>query len=184
MRKSNTKKMIINAILLGVGLILNQIFPPIGGGITPDITLVMLFCIMLLNRDDYKTCLIAGIATGVFSALTTKFPMGQVPNLIDKVVTVNVVFLIMRAIYISPFMKNYSKIKSQVAIGIMTVIGTLISGFIFLFTASMLVGLPGGLMEMLLIVVVPSTLINLVASLVLYNIISVSLARGRFQISI
>ncbi len=36
MESSKTKKMILNAILLGIGLILHQIFPALGAGITPD----------------------------------------------------------------------------------------------------------------------------------------------------
>lgn len=184
MRRTDTKKMIINAILLGIGLILNQIIPPIGGGITPDITLVMLFCIMLLNRDDYKTCLVAGLATGIFSALTTKFPMGQVPNMVDKMVTVNAIYLLMRVIYLSPIVEKLGKLGSQLAISVMTVVGTLISGTVFLYTASIFVGIPGEIMNMVLVVIIPSTLINLVASIILYNIINVSLSRGRFQTSV
>lgn len=178
MRNSKTKKMILNAILLGIGLILHQIFPAIGAGITPDLTLVMLFCIMIINKDDYKSCLIAGILTGVFTAMTTKFPMGQVPNFIDKLVTVNLMYVFMRGVYLLPLKARLN----QVSIVLMSLVGTLVSGFTFLYTASVLVGLPGGLIQLFTIVVLPSALINTIAGLVLFNLISVSLKRTSYQI--
>ena len=75
MEKSfNTKKMIVNAILIAIGAILHQITPAIplfGISMQPDLSLAMLFIIMIYNRD-YKTNLICGIAVGIFAAMTTK----------------------------------------------------------------------------------------------------------------
>ena len=85
--KSNSKKIALNSLLLAIGLLLHQLTPVIGLPIQPDITLIMLFEIMIINREDYKTSLICGIVTGIFTALTTKFPGGQLPNIIDKVIT-------------------------------------------------------------------------------------------------
>lgn len=184
MKNSKTKKMILNAILLGIGVILHQIFPAIAGGITPDLTLVMLFCIMVINSDDYKTCLVAGIATGLFTALTTKFPMGQVPNFIDKLVTVNVMFILMKAIYVKPLRDKLGKQAELVVVSIMTVVGTLVSGFVFLYSALLMVGLPGGLTVsgLFLAVVVPAVGINLVAAVILFKVISVSIKRTNYQL--
>ena len=84
--KTNTRKMVLNALLLGIGLVLHQIEPTIFG-IKPDMTLIMLFTIMILNKDDYKTCLVCGIIAGIFAGITTSFPGGQVPNVIDKFIT-------------------------------------------------------------------------------------------------
>ncbi|WP_101772834.1 tryptophan transporter [Peptostreptococcus faecalis] len=182
MRNNNTKKMILNAILLAVGLILHYIFPAIGAGITPDLSLVMLFCIMIMNRDSYKTCLVAAIITGIFTAMATKFPMGQVPNIIDKLVTVNVMFVFMKMIYVAPFVKKLGDKANQIAIVLMTVVGTMVSGFTFLFSASIMVGLPGELTALFMAVVIPSMLINTIASIVLFNIISLSLKRTSYQL--
>lgn len=182
MRNSKTKKMILNAILLGIGLVLHQIFPAIGGGITPDISLVMLFCIMIINKDDYKTCLLAGIISGIFAAMTTKFPGGQIPNFVDKIVTVNVMYFVMRFIYLNPFIEKMSKKGNQIVIVIMTFIGTVVSGFVFLFMASAMVGLPASLIQLFLAVVLPATVINIVTSVILYNIIDLSLKRTNYQI--
>ena len=94
-RNSNTKKIVINALLLGIGAILHQITPALGIPMQPDFALAMLFIVMIINFGDYKTSLIAGIVTGIFTALTTKFPLGQVPNIIDKIVTVNLIYILM-----------------------------------------------------------------------------------------
>ena len=92
--KSNSKKIALNSLLLAIGLLLHQLTPVIGLPIQPDITLIMLFEIMIINREDYKTSLICGIVTGIFTALTTKFPGGQLPNIIDKVITTNIIYLV------------------------------------------------------------------------------------------
>lgn len=100
------KKLTLNAILLAMGLLIHQITPAIGLPMKPDVPLAMLFVILVLNRDDYKTCLIAGIVTGIFTALTSSFPGGQIPNVIDKTLTANIVFLLMNISYNMPFIKN------------------------------------------------------------------------------
>ena len=79
----NTKKMIIDAILIAIGVVLHVLAPSIGLPMQPDFALAMLFIIMLLNKD-YKTTLFTGIILGIFTALTTKSPGGQLPNIIDK----------------------------------------------------------------------------------------------------
>ena len=76
-RNLNTKKMVMNALLLAIGAILHQITPALGLPMQPDFALAMLFIIMIINDNDYKTSLICAIITGVFTALTTKFPGGQ-----------------------------------------------------------------------------------------------------------
>ena len=81
--KITTKKLVLNSLLLALGLLLHQLTPALGLPIQPDMALAMLFTIMILNRDDYKSCLVAGIVTGVFTAMTTKFPGGQIPNILE-----------------------------------------------------------------------------------------------------
>ena len=91
MKKPNTKKLAVNSLLLATGLILHQIMPVFGLPMEPDMALATLFIIILLNRDSFLTCLNAGLVTGIFTALTTKFPGGQLPNIIDKVITTNII---------------------------------------------------------------------------------------------
>nr|WP_314277782.1 tryptophan transporter [uncultured Peptostreptococcus sp.] len=182
MRNSKTKTMILNAILLGIGFIAHQIFPAIAGGITPDITLVMLFCIMIINKDDYKTCLVAGIISGIFSALATKFPSGQVPNMVDKLVTVNVMYILLKTMYAIPFINKFNEKKDQFIIFLITFIGTFVSGLVFLTTAAAMVGLPASLTSLIIAVVLPSIALNVIASIVLFNIIKMALKRSNYQI--
>ena len=88
----NTQKLTLNALLLAIGALLHQITPALGLPMQPDFSLIMLFVIILLNSKDYKTCLTAALLTGIFSAMTTKFPGGQLPNIIDKAITGNLAF--------------------------------------------------------------------------------------------
>lgn len=182
MKTSKTKKMVLNAILLGLGLVLHQIFPAIAG-ITPDVALVMLFCIMILNKDDYKTCLVAGIVTGIFTAMTTKFPGGQIPNLIDKTITVNVMFLIMRAVYLSPIEAKLGRKANSIVVAVITLFGTVLSGVVFLVSASLIVGLPGEFFALFTAVVLPATAVNIILSVLMINVIASSLKKTSFQIS-
>ncbi|WP_286316884.1 tryptophan transporter [Romboutsia ilealis] len=181
--KTNTKKLVLNSILLALGLILHQLTPAIGLPIQPDMALAMLFTIMILNKDDYKSCLVAGIVTGIFTALTTKFPGGQIPNVIDKVVTTNVVFLV---IYVMDRFTIIRKLKGSkqnlITATIIFPIGTFISGIIFLLSAQVLVGLPGSFTTLFMISVLPAIFINLIAGIFLYKVVSLSLNRGHYSI--
>lgn len=162
------KKLVTNSLLLAVGAVLHAITPPILLGMKPDFSLIMLFIILILD-DDYKSCISVGIVAGILSAATTTFPAGQVPNLIDKFLTVNIMFAI-----IKPFRKV---LNNQIKTLVFTPIGTIISGTIFLVSASILAGLPGSLKALFLGVVIPAALINTIAGIVMYNAINVAIKR-------
>lgn len=181
--KTNTKKLTLNAILLAMGLLIHQLTPAIGLPMQPDISLAMMFIIMILNKDDYKICLVAGIVTGIFAALTTKFPGGQIPNIFDKTITINIMFMIMYIIYKLPFMKNLSSKKQDlIASTIIFPVGTIVSGTLFLLIAQAIVGLPGGSFTALFMVAVaPAILINLVAGMLLFKVVSMSIRRVNYQ---
>lgn len=169
----NTKKMIINAILLAVGALLHQITPALGLPMQPDFALAMLIIIVLMN-EDYKTALIAGIITGIFTALTTKFPGGQLPNIVDKLVTVNIVYFILLPLR--------DKVKANVKMAIVLLLGTLISGVTFLGSAAVMVGLPASFNALFVAVVLPATVINVIAGTILYNTINLALRRGSIKL--
>jgi len=158
----NTKKMAANAILIAIGAILHQITPPFG--MQADFSLAMLFIIIVLNKD-YKTTLTCGIIIGVFAALTSKTPGGQIPNIIDKFITCNVIYLILL-----PLRNKISKIKQM---AIILPLGTLISGTMFLTVLMMIAGLPGGMsFEALLIaVVIPTMVMNTILGIVIFKIV-------------
>lgn len=177
-KNEKTKKMIINALLLGIGAILHQITPALGLPMQPDFALVMLFIIMILNRGDYKISLIAGIITGIFTGMTTKFPGGQLPNMIDKIITVNLVFLIIISINKLKVLKSMTENKRRIVESIIVFpIGTLISGVTFLLFANILVGLPAGFTSLFILIVLPAIVINLIVGLMIFKIISTSMKR-------
>ena len=158
----NTKKMAANAILIAIGAILHQITPPFG--MQADFSLAMLFIIIVLNKD-YKTTLTCGIIIGVFAALTSKTPGGQIPNIIDKFITCNVIYLILL-----PLRNKISKIKQM---AIILPLGTLISGTTFLTLLMMIAGLPGGMSfkALLIAVVIPTMVMNTILGIVIFKIV-------------
>ncbi|MDR1773261.1 MAG: tryptophan transporter [Clostridioides sp.] len=176
--KSNTKKMVLNAILLAIALLLHQLTPALGLPIQPDMALAMLFIIVVINKNDYKACLVCGIITGIFTAMTTKFPGGQIPNIIDKIITVNAVYLLMKLFYGISFIKNLSESTKDFVVEVIIIpIGTLISGTVFLYSASLIVGLPGSFTALFMAAVVPAVILNLIAGLFLYKIVTMSIKR-------
>lgn len=162
----NLKKLITCSLFLAIGVILHQITPPLFLGMKPDFLLAMMFLSILLF-DDYKLTLIVGIAAGIFTAATTNFPGGQVPNLIDKIVTANLIYLINKM-----FKESFN---SYIKVGIISFIGTIISGTIFLGSAGLIAGLPGPFLALMLTVVLPATVLNVVTTMAFYKIVSSAL---------
>ncbi len=176
--KVNSKKLVLNSLLLAIGLLLHQITPVIGLPIQPDVTLIMLFAIMIINKGDYKTSLTCGIVTGIFTALTTKFPGGQLPNVIDKVITTNIIYLTMYIMYKLPYIKKFSSKVQDIIVSIVILpVGTLVSGTIFLLSALVLVGLPGTFEALFLVAVAPAVFINLLCGIFLNKLINMSIGR-------
>ncbi|KEI00238.1 tryptophan transporter [Clostridium botulinum] len=171
--KTNFKRSIINSLLLAIGFILHQIAPPIFFGMKPDLSLIMMFIIILLN-DDYKTTLITGILYGILTALTTTFPGGQPANLIDKILTSQIIYLAL-----IPFR---NKFNNQGKLIILTAIGTMISGAIFIFSVAFLIGINQSISSLFLAVVLPATLINSIIAPILFNGIKLSLKHSKTNI--
>lgn len=160
------RKIILSSLLLSIGLVLHQLVPPILFGMKPDFLLSMMFIAIFLC-EDYKLSLLIGLAAGILTAATTTFPAGQLPNLIDKIITSNLVFLLFKVF----------KFNSQLKISIVSIIGTIISGTAFLGSAYILVGLPGPFLALILGVVIPATVFNTVASIVLYSAANTAVKR-------
>ncbi|WP_446898943.1 tryptophan transporter [Clostridium sp. LBM24168] len=168
----NLKKMIINSILLAIGAILHQVVPPILFGMKPDISLAMLFIIIIFNRE-YKTCLAAGIVAGLLAAATTTFPGGQFANIIDKFITVNIMFAILKPLR--------DRINDQIKVVFITAIGTIVSGSVFLTVILFTIGLNGSFAMFFLSVVLPAALVNTIVAVCLFNIINVAVKRGAIK---
>ncbi len=176
--KNNTKKLTINSILLAIGLILHELTPAIGLPIQPDMSLIMLFTIMILNKDDFKTVFVCGVITGIFTALTTKFPGGQLPNVVDKVVTTSLIYMVMYVMYRLPLMKKLDEIKQNFIVSLVILpIGTFVSGCVFLGSASLIVGLPGSFYSLFMVAVAPAVFINLICGIFVIKVVELSVKR-------
>lgn len=165
-KNMNVKKMILNAILIAIGALLHQITPALGLPMQPDFAISMLFIIILINKD-YKTTLISSIIMGIITALTTKFPGGQLPNIIDKLITVHVIYFMFKV------MGN--KVSDNIKIISALSFGTIVSGLTFLLSASIIVGLPGSFLTLVTVVVLPATIMNIILGTILYKSIGVAL---------
>lgn len=162
----NTKRITTNAILIAIGAILHQITPAIplfGISMQPDLSLAMLFIIMIYNKD-YKTNLICGIAVGVFAAMTTKMPMGQIPNVVDKFITTNIMFAFVTMI------RNRLDVNKLMMI--ILPIGTTISGTLFITVAIIIGGIQAAaFMELFVSVVLTAAVINTILGFALFKIV-------------
>ena len=90
-----TKELALTALLLAIGLLLHQITVGLVAGMKPDFVITMLFVALLLLRKK-SLVLPAGLAAGIIAALTTSMPGGQIPNIVDKIVTAIVAMLIIQ----------------------------------------------------------------------------------------
>ena len=158
-----TKQLTINALLLAVGFILHYVTPAIGIPMQIDFSLITLVLVITLNRNSFSTCIAAGIATGIFSGVTSKFPMGMIPNIIDKIVTTVVAYLLIRLLDKTAL---HSKIKAVIT----NAVGTLVSGTVFLVSALILVGLPAPFSVLFTTVVIPATIVNTIAGFIINTI--------------
>mgnify|MGYP001603541004 CR=1 FL=1 len=144
-----TNKIIITSLLLAIGLILHQITPGIFLGMKPDLLLVFMILSITITKD-FKTALITGIVAGILCALTTTFPGGQVPSIIDKTITSIIVYVI----YINLNSNSPLKLAS------IYFLGTMISGSIFLGSALILFGLPAPFLALFVSIVLPTSMFN------------------------
>ncbi|MEC1261692.1 tryptophan transporter [Bacillus swezeyi] len=167
-----TKELVAMALFVAIGAALHAVIPPFFYGMKPDMMLIMMFMgIILFPR--VQNVLVIGIVTGIISALTTAFPGGQLPNIIDKPITALMFFAAFLAV------KKLGS-KTFAASGL-TAAGTILSGTIFLTAALFIVGLPGnqGFIALFTVVVLPATLINTIAMVVIFPIVQSIMKRSR-----
>jgi hypothetical protein len=157
----NTKNLVALALLVGIGAVLHAVIPGIFLGMKPDMMLAMMFLGIILF-PDFKSVLLLGIVTGLISGITTTFPGGLIPNIIDKFVTSFVFFGLFLSL--NKFRNNI------VSVAILTAVGTIISGTAFLTSAYFIVGLPGAFTGLFAAVVLPAAVINTIAMIVIYPI--------------
>jgi len=144
-----TNKIIITSLLLAIGLILHQITPGIFLGMKPDFLLIFMILSIILTKD-FKMAIVTGIVAGILAALSTTFPGGQIPSVIDKTITSIIVY----GIY-----KNLNS-DSPIKLAGIYFLGTIISGSIFLGSALILFGLPAPFLVLFVSIVLPTSMFN------------------------
>ena len=169
----NTKKVTVNAILIAIGVILHIAAPSIGLPAQPDFAVAMLFIIMLLNKD-YKTTIISGVIMGIFTALTTKTPGGQLPNIIDKIITCNIIYLVL--------MPLRDKVSKNIQAVVILLLGTLISGFRFLTSLAVIYGIEGTITAAVIAIVLPTAVVNTGVGVVLFKIVEKTIKQTRIKL--
>ena len=161
--KTTTKQLVTNALLLAVGFLLHYVTPAIGLPMQVDFSLITLILVINLNKNSFSTCMAAGIATGIFSGLTTKFPLGFIPNIIDKIMTTIAVYLLIKLL-------DKTALSSKIKAIAVNAVGTLVSGTVFLCSALLLVGLPAPFSVLFVTVVIPATIVNTIAGFIINTI--------------
>ena len=162
----NLKNNIFTTLLLAIGLILHQITPGILGGMKFDFLIIFMIIAILLN-PKFQNALLTGLLGGLLSAMTTTFPGGQLPNMLDKLVTCFVLYFLIKML--NKFNFNY------IAVGFLGGVGTFISGMVFLTSALYIVGLPAPLMALVIGIVIPTTIINTLGTVFVYKIVKTAM---------
>lgn len=163
---TNLRKNIITALLIAIGFILRQIIPGTIGGMKFDLMLAVMFVCLLINQD-FKNVLLTAFFGGVITAMTTTFPGGQIPNIIDKFITSLVVYVIIRML---------GDLKENILfVGLIALIGTLVSGSVFLTSALYMVGLPVPFKVLFLSIVVPTAVANTFVTIFVYKAVKISM---------
>ncbi|MCT6924658.1 MULTISPECIES: tryptophan transporter [Bacillales] len=171
----NTKNLVLMALLVGVGATLYVIIPGINGGMKPDFMLTMMFIGILLFPTFKETFLLA-LSTGVLSGLFSTFPGGFVPNIIDKAVTGFLFLIIVLAL---------RQLVQKLAVTISLVaIGTIVSGSTFLAMALLLTDVPIKFSVLFLTVVLPAVVLNTIAFVIIFPIVSKLLKRSSFKTAV
>lgn len=164
---------IFTTLLLAIGLIIHHITPGILGGMKFDFLLIFMTVSLIMN-NKLRNTILTGFLAGMLSALTTSFPGGQIPNMIDKMIASMVIYLLIQV---------FIKIKlNNITIGIIGALGTLVSGIVFVVSASLIVGLPAPMMAMITAIVIPTALVNTFGTVFIYNIVKLAMKRSGISI--
>ncbi|MGF9891064.1 tryptophan transporter [Priestia megaterium] len=157
-----TRKLVLLAFLLGIGVVLHLIIPGFFFGMKPDMMLVMMFLGLLLYPNK-KTAFLLGVGTGILTALTTTFPAGQLPNFFEKVITAY--FILAFLLLFKKFLNTYFKAL------LITAIGTIVSGSIFLTLVMIFATLPLSFLSLFIAVVLPAVLLNTLLMAIVHPIV-------------
>ena len=161
--KTKTKQLVTNSLLLAVGFLLHYVTPAIGLPMQIDFSLITLILIINLNKNSFSTCIAGGIATGIFSGITTKFPLGFIPNILDKITTAIAVYLLLKLL-------DKTALSIKIKTIVVNAVATLVSGVVFLVSALLITGLPAPFFVLFTTIVIPATVVNTVIGFIIGNI--------------
>lgn len=168
--KLNIRVLVMLSLLVGIGTVLHAVVPPILG-VKPDMLLAMMFLgIIMFPRPQYV--LLISLLSGAMSALTTSVPGGQIANMIDKPITAFA--------FLGLYLIVAKLVRGSVAAPIMTAIGTIISGSIFVsVVVFLLASIPVSFTALFVGVVLPATLVNTIVMVILYPVVQSIMKRSR-----
>ncbi|UOQ43505.1 tryptophan transporter [Halobacillus salinarum] len=167
----NTRILTILSLFVGIGTVLHYVMPPFFFGMRPDMMLAMMFLgIMLFPKPRYV--LLLSLATGLIAAITTTVPGGQVANLIDKPLSAAVFMLLLLS-----FRKG---MEYKALPPLLTAVGTMVSGSIFLCIVIFLLGvMQTSFTALFLAVVLPTAVLNGGIMLVIYPLAKAFIRRSQ-----
>ncbi len=158
-----TKELVLAALLLALGLVLHSVTPPIFGGVKPDFLLATMF-IAIISQPKLSNTVLIGFVAGILAAMTTGFPGGQIPNVIDKMVA---------AFFTLGALKLIGSYLNSITVSVLAFVGTIVSGIAFLGSALLIVGLPAPFTALFIAVVLPAAIANIVVTFAFYKIYAV-----------
>ncbi|GGA73514.1 tryptophan transporter [Ornithinibacillus halotolerans] len=166
----NTRILVILSLLVGMGAVLHFIMPAFYG-VTPDMMLAMMFIgIMLFPKLKYVSVL--ALATGALSALTSQAPGGQIANMLEKPITALIFFAL--------FLLIKDRVNIKISIPVLTAVGTMISGTIFLFIVFYVIGsMEGVLILAFSSAVLPAAVLNTILLVIIYPVVQQILKRSK-----
>ncbi|AYC30170.1 tryptophan transporter [Paenisporosarcina cavernae] len=168
----NTKQLVLMSMLIALGTALYLVIPGFNGGMKPDFMLTMMFIGILLFPKASHVFLL-GTVTGILSGLFSTFPAGFIPNVVDKVATA---FLFYIAILL------LKKVSQHILVStVLTAVGTILSGSIFLSVAIFLMGVNVPFIGLFLTVVLPAVALNALAFFIMYPIVLQLMKRSNMQ---
>lgn len=169
----NTRILVILSLLVGIGAVLHAVAPPIIFGMKPDMLLAMMFLGIILF-PQIKYVMLLSLVTGAISALTTTFPMGQIANMIEKPLTA--------LLFLGLFLLVRENVKATILAPVLTAIGTIISGSLFISIGLFILGaaIPGqGFFTLFIGVVLPTVAFNTILMVVIYPVIQTIIKRAQ-----
>lgn len=159
----NIRNLVLLSVFVGIGAVLHAVVPNFVFGMKPDMLLSMMFLgILVVPKLPYVVLI--SIVSGFISALTTGVPGGQIANMVDKPITA--------LIFFGLYLLINQKFNGKISAVFLTIVGTIISGSIFLTVVLFFIGLiDGSFLFMFATMVLPAAALNAALMAILFPVI-------------